>query len=332
MLRSHDPRVAGPARCSIHWLALGLLALFSCREAQVADSGMPPSGERAPDASVASLPAAPGAVRFEVRSVDGGLLSSGSVYLTPILTPEEDRSELQLARQSRPSQMPPRSVPIAGGLAIAANLRPRDWLACASADGHLAECLHVNPSGTSSPVVVVLKSEFRVRGVVLGPEGRPIAHAEVEAEVLDESRPWGPRDRAETNAAGEFEIRKLPGPELRLRVMASGFVEQEEGTRAPVEPMTFRLAAGAPLEGVVVDKRGRGLRDTAVFVMPLSGRHAAKAEHWVISTDDKGAFLFSRLAPGTSVEVYAYEDGRESGHVRLVLGPDSGRAVRLVLP
>jgi protocatechuate 3,4-dioxygenase beta subunit len=149
------------------------------------------------------------------------------------------------------------------------------WRLHATADGHLpAEAVEVAvPGGELAPIR--LERAAVVRGVVLGPDGRPAPDATVEVRVADPARLGDPtlalglRGRSTwsrmADREGGFELEGVPSGAVALRATCVRHAPSEplELQVAPggaaVEGVTLRLTAGVRLTGAVVDALGRGV-------------------------------------------------------------------------
>src|SRR5262249_2596726 len=93
----------------------------------------------------------------------------------------------------------------------------------------------------SAPVELVLKAATSVKGLVLDPNGAPVARATARPSGGDEGR---------TDAQGAFPLYRLPAGPLTLTASASGF--------APSEPLELEVATGQAIDGAVLRLRVGG--------------------------------------------------------------------------
>jgi len=196
------------------------------------------------------------------------------------------------------------------------------------------------PRDGSTPVDVVVRMRPapRVRGLVLGLGGAPVAGAQVAADLrppLDAAAGAsggrrglpivGVSGGTTTDAGGAFELTCLEGGNLRLRVRADGlrsaWAEFEVLPGMTQLPEPIRLEADVTLAGTVCDERGDAVPGASVRLW-LEGdgrrRRGTRADRY-------GRFLVSGLRDGIwSLEV------RASGYQTLLM--DGKEAPRLVLP
>ena len=127
----------------------------------------------------------------------------------------------------------------------------------------------VSPRGAAGTLDVRVTQGFAVAGVVLGPEGRPVAGAEVSWE----SR-WSrdPHHHTRTGAKGRFRLERLSGDsESRVHVHAGGCVgtcQTARPGRGGAEPkLTFRLARGRVARGRVLSNGDGPIGGAMVLVL-----------------------------------------------------------------
>jgi hypothetical protein len=149
--------------------------------------------------------------------------------------------------------------------------------------------------------------------VVVDTEGRGVEGASVYLEV----DPVQPRDRtaAATDAAGSFEIRRMPAGRVLVRVehpaFAPAVVENVAvGAQAGRQPLRITLPRGARIEGVVRHRDGRPFRSGRVVVQGL-GTAAAYAPPVPLTPDENGAFTLDHMLPGRArIFALAFTPGR----------------------
>lgn len=166
----------------------------------------------------------------------------------------------------------------------------------------------------------------RVRGVVRGPEGRPMAHARLWLARAD--RPGEGAFVGTADDQGAFLLRDLP-PGRLLSAVAEGFapgtlivVEAASGGEggAPENTMDCVLRVGTPAAGVrgrVIDSAGRPLAGARVLVgadLPagfgpeLARIHPLQAPLTLVC-DGQGAFSTDSAPTGASIRLWARAPG-----------------------
>src|SRR6185295_11090029 len=173
----------------------------------------------------------------------------------------------------------------------------------ASADGYAPAWADVPEPNDPKPLTIGLRRGFDVTGVVAGPDGRPVAGAQVVAiakarlgygeSILDTT----------TDANGAFRIGWLPRDAATpLTIVASGFAQAVVSlTPPPKGEMTLALGTiavvpGRAVRGRVVDETGAGLRGMHVYLADPSDESASLGQ-FRTSLDD-GRFAFSGVRPG----------------------------------
>ena len=202
-----------------------------------------------------------------------------------------------------------------GAFVLEAPAPGRYELASAVADGFLPFAprfgqspvvFEARPGERVSGVVLQLEPVVRLRVVVVSPDGRPVAGAEVVGvgEASDDGGAPAPAPRATTDGAGEAMVPVSPFAVLEARhldyaparglvterELASGHLRLELGPRAAVE------AATATISGRVVDAAGRpvgGARVRAARMGPEGRGTVAESR-----SDAAGAFELVSLAEG----------------------------------
>ncbi|HKB15587.1 MAG TPA: carboxypeptidase regulatory-like domain-containing protein, partial [Planctomycetota bacterium] len=160
--------------------------------------------------------------------------------------------------------------------------------------------IEVRSGKTAGPVEILLRPGLILAGTVAGPEGGPIADAEVsvsawgwsDSPILGSHRGVGPRTRrARTGAGGEFRFEGLPGdPFYDVVARKEPFARartQEHGTRTDLRLV---LEPAGAIAGVVVDaekdepvsrftvEAARGARPFSVPGLPqATGQSAERA-------------------------------------------------------
>jgi peroxiredoxin len=165
-----------------------------------------------------------------------------------------------------------------------------------------------------------------VHGRVLGPDGEPVAGAEVVVTSSDRDfqfRPGATLHR--TDAGGAFTLgADLVAQPVRLRARHSGMVTVEATTATGGDEVTLRLQKDGlvTLSGRVTDTAGRpiaGAEETVFEWVYDSGSDIAKTV-----TDEQGRYAFSSLWPDGRYLVSATAKGYGSKHLMSVDGLKPG--------
>ncbi len=202
-----------------------------------------------------------------------------------------------------------------------------------SARGFVTARVPLAPRGAAEgpeALEITLKRAPELAGVVLDPEGKPFAGAQV---LACEGRDGG---RATSDEAGGF---RLPASSEGCGVVAQHdeYAPSEPVTAGPGRAMTLRLGAGGSIAGVVVDEAGAPVANFSVGVesfTPAAGEHSFSIRSGPSRPfqDPGGAFAVERLAPGSYVLTVTAEgkplarsssidvvSGRAAGGVRVVM-------------
>ncbi|NLF31614.1 MAG: hypothetical protein GX591_12095 [Planctomycetes bacterium] len=141
-----------------------------------------------------------------------------------------------------------------------------------------------------------------VAGSVRGPDGKPVAGADVS--VRDDWQRFG---AVTTDGQGRFRMGNARPGSFSLLVTAEGLAphEQTVDTAAAVAPIEVRLSAGAVLRGRVMDVRGRPIAGAYVGVDQWRGRDLLD---WRAATDAEGRFAWN-AAPHDGVTLRAGQQG-----------------------
>lgn len=142
----------------------------------------------------------------------------------------------------------------------------------------------------------------RLRGVVLGHDGRPLADARVSVQPVASQRGWSDWESEETGADGRFLVEGLRAGRYKVSVTADGEpgtedpteVEVAEGGEASVE---IRLVRGGTLVGAVVDESGQPV--ARVSVRASGGKRWSWGGNDHSETRDDGSFEIAGLRPGS---------------------------------
>ena len=239
--------------------------------------------------------------------------------------------ELEFGRQngtatsprSKVAEFPPRRfapVDFPGDFTTVAGLPDGTYVAVVTADAHartLSAPFTVQ-DGKAPPLTVTLNHGGEVRGVVRGPEGRPLAGAVVESrspsvkagqgtpmgDLLRSMLPdWSTRATATTDAKGEFRLPRLSYGTYSLSVdhptCCRAEVENVEvgPTARTLEPVT--LLAGAQIAGrVLVDGVEHAGAKLWLVSLAANGEPSPDATRWPTTSGEGGRFEFPRVPPG----------------------------------
>jgi len=141
-------------------------------------------------------------------------------------------------------------------------------------------------------------------GVVLAPDGRPVADAEVTL-IAGEAAPWQPAELSgptvpptRTNDEGRFALLGLPASSVQIRASKRGFAngQTEPFELRPGESRSrvqIALQTGGTIEGICFDEEGLTAGDRLVTAQSISLGSSFSAP-----TADDGTFRFEGLDPG----------------------------------
>jgi RNA polymerase sigma factor (sigma-70 family) len=136
-----------------------------------------------------------------------------------------------------------------------------------------------------------------VEGVVLDPNGKPLADAKV---VVAEDRYESNKPTANTDAEGHFKISGLREFSRVLTVTARGYAPQLVDFKAGAsKPLTVQMENPSKLEGVVVRENGTPVVGAQVSIEQWRNHRALQ---WSTRTDAQGRFVWNE-APGDEVKV-----------------------------
>jgi hypothetical protein len=225
---------------------------------------------------------------------------------------------------------PPRvATADANGAFVFAGLPSRTFTLEAQFGALFAGPVHTRPATTGEPVVLRARPattlDVEVRSA---PEGRPISGATVELRSLLVRR-------AGTDASGVARLAGV-GPGWRpLRVEAAGFAPAAQMLvvgSAPVQRLTVRLAAGAPVTGRVLAPDGKPVAAARVWARSSSEPFAAMApELDSVESDGSGGWRLPALAPGSYQFAASHSDYAPAVSPPTVVGrvPLNGVEMRL---
>jgi len=173
--------------------------------------------------------------------------------------------------------------------------------------------VHERNGPEESHLVFELDAGGRIRGVVRGKNGKPLAGARVRLAAKPGGRgapagAVGPGARAAlTVADGAFEIDGLPEDTFRLDVSASGHRDRSIEDVAPGgEPLAVILEPAAPLEGRVIDRSSGEPVPDADLRRRLPGDANKAATAFLARADADGRFRIASLPEeGIAIDVVA---------------------------
>lgn len=200
------------------------------------------------------------------------------------------------------------------------NLEPGRWQIAARAVGYGAPTpLELElPRTESEPLVLTLAPEASVAGVVLDPDGRPLAGARITtpgdmAQNMRRLRGQEKAPETQSDAEGRFLLIGL-GPETkaihavhdRFAPSAPHALEILPGQK--ITDVTLRLTRGGRVTGEVYDKDGELAPDTQIIA-----QNRATMAMSMSRTDGQGAFAFEHLAAGPWTITAMLDGGTLSG-------------------
>lgn len=142
---------------------------------------------------------------------------------------------------------------------------------------------------------LVLQNETRVYGVVLDPEGLPLAEADVSVSFDSGTARKG--TGSPTYPDGTFDIPGVPPGRHQLQVAHSDYANYESSIVTPTDDfLTITLHPGLSLTGYVVDQNNEPIREFSLRLSPTSSQHDPKFAD--VSPAD-GYFTVNGLTPQT---------------------------------
>jgi RNA polymerase sigma factor (sigma-70 family) len=192
------------------------------------------------------------------------------------------------------------------------------------------------PALAEEPVEIVLKAASRIHGVVLGPDGTPVAGARVywirvDTPGVSEPNGGGACDADgfwdHTDEKGRFEVKVSPPSIRKLRLIAhlEGFSAASvhlSGRRLWLPGhVTLVLGTVCPFEVRVLDA-GTGL--------PITSARVVGYEHCRAIPSGEGRWKITGVAPGAMLTVQVYATGYATWRQKNVKATASPVTVRLV--
>ena len=142
---------------------------------------------------------------------------------------------------------------------------------------------------------LVLQNQTRVHGVVLGPEGLPLAEADVSVSFDNGTARTG--TGSSTSRDGTFDIPGIPPGRHQLQVTHSDYATYESSIVTPTDDfITITLHPGLSLTGYVVDQNNEPIREFSLRLSPTSRQQDPKFAD--VSPVD-GYFTVNGLTPQT---------------------------------
>ncbi len=179
-----------------------------------------------------------------------------------------------------------------------------EWTIHVRAHGHLrTEDRQVVVPGVDAEPFTLVRTA-RIEGVVLDPNGLPVAGAEVHA-IAHATR--GHTGVEETDEEGRYVLESVgPGP-IALRARSEDWAPSLEDTFDVTsgeqrDPWTLHLTQGAKLEGIVFDSDGSPDAERTIAIQSTEG-----GEYYEAISDAGGRFVAEHVAPG-SYQVIATPD------------------------
>lgn len=226
----------------------------------------------------------------------------------------------------------------AGHFTVPALPRPKDSHLCVRAAGHAPltrqrwEALAVRGGPLEA---ITLRDAAEVHGIVLGPDGNPVAGARVWATPSapsDSRQPLLTSEIVTTGADGAFHLNNPPLGAFRLQVSAPGLRMARpmesfamEGDR--ITGLTVTMTPAATLRGRVFDASGQPAAHALVTLLPeepllprLGPRPdfqpaRTRADRWTL-TDASGAFAIEGLFSGASRSIAVVADAAPATRYR----------------
>lgn len=179
----------------------------------------------------------------------------------------------------------------------------------------------ISVNGFDPTARIALSREVPFDGLVIDPQGQPIAGAVVRAHTT--GRDGGLGFEVLSDVHGRFSIRGVPvsNRPLSVRVTHPQYQTEYVSRVEPsfVDSFVVRLKPGCTVQGIVVDENGVPQRGVDV---QLRRRSSAEYEHSML-TDVQGRFRFDNVTPGSWVALIQ-PDGYAAVHGPLVASLERG--------
>ncbi|MBI3818690.1 MAG: carboxypeptidase regulatory-like domain-containing protein [Planctomycetes bacterium] len=179
-------------------------------------------------------------------------------------------------------------------------------------------------------VTVILNEAGALEGHLTGDAGRPLRGGWVCVEpprVWNPSKPWTvPVRMTQTDKNGKFTFRGMDPGRPTMSAQADGYAASGDAdaeiTAGKVTNIEWKLQPETPLEGTVVDSKGKGVDGVAVRLM-MDRRSFFRLGFGIAKSDADGRIRWKHLIPGSYRAFIYYEKGRAAD------GPDT---IQLPIP
>jgi protocatechuate 3,4-dioxygenase beta subunit len=152
-------------------------------------------------------------------------------------------------------------------------------------------------SGGGKAVTVALQAGVMLKGHVVGPDGKPVAKADVTVDYFAPASPGRKELHATTDANGNFSILSQPG-EKTVRVTAEGLLLEERRVSVKKPGATvaeIQMVRPASVSGSVADDLGQPVAQARIrATLQNSNMHELKDA----TADAEGKFTIQPLRPG----------------------------------
>lgn len=182
-----------------------------------------------------------------------------------------------------------------------------DWRLSIRAEGYDSpddQTLSVVLPQTGAPLAFRLVRLGTVKGIVLDPNGAPVAGARVKrSDARRGFGGWGGDQGVETDETGAFELPELVAGTQSLVASAADWANSEVSTievpaGGEMEGVTLALRRGGRITGVVNDATGAPWQGRRVTFASGGGPIAMFGGEETTTTDSSGSFTFEHVTPG----------------------------------